>query len=48
MFCDDDFIDSGAEPDAVNFWMGDERAVTSSKILLTFKIFIKIKKSLHG
>lgn len=24
----------GKQPDAVNFWMGDERAVTSSKVLL--------------
>jgi len=24
----------GKQPDAVNFWMGDERAITSSKVLL--------------
>jgi len=23
----------GKQPDAVNFWMGDERAITSSKVL---------------
>lgn len=26
----------GKQPDAVNFWMGDERAVTSSKVLFLF------------
>lgn len=26
----------GKQPDAVNFWMGDKRAVTSSKVLFRF------------
>lgn len=37
----------GKRPDAVNFWMGDERAVTSSKVLFQFdneKIISKMKR----
>lgn len=31
----------GKQPDAVNFWMGDERAVTSSKVLFDLITFRK-------
>lgn len=31
----------GKQPDAVNFWMGDERAVTSSKILFNLITFLE-------
>lgn len=31
----------GKQPDAVNFWMGDERAVTSSKVLFDLITFWK-------
>lgn len=41
----------GKQPDAVNFWMGDERAVTSSKVLFrpdnTLRLFLNFLRISH-